>query len=152
MLINRKPVRCYGFSYTQFFFKGKHLLQDAASFWLWKVKVCHLVTIISLSHLSVKLYQSTDLMNSSLVAKIDVSLSIHTSAANWFMEANRWTVFPSSNITNLPHGISSLVQLEPFRKMFSALSAATQPFVSLTDFENVWNIFLVVALETFCHS
>lgn len=84
--------------------------------------------------------------------KIGVSLSIHTSAANWFMGANRWTVFPSSNITNLPHGISSLVHLKPFRNMFSALSAATQPFVSLADFENVWNIFLVVAVETFCHS
>lgn len=147
VIINRKPVRCYGFSYTQVFFKGKHLLQDAASFflsqavWLWKVKVCHLVTIISLSHLSVKLYQSTDLMSSSLLAKIGVSSSIHTSTANWFMGANRWTVFPSSNITNMPHRISSLVHLEPFRKMFSALSAATQPYVSLAEFENVWNIF-----------
>ena len=141
------PRIYYWYYKSSFITVGKNLLQGRESFslsqpiWLWKVKVCYLVTIISLWHSSVKLYQSSNLIGSLLIAKIGVFSSIHTSVAKSFLGANRWTVWPSSNNKKLLHVVNSLVHLKSFRKMVSALSVATQLCVSLAGVGNVENIF-----------
>lgn len=84
--------------------------------------------------LSFKLYPSTNLMGSLLETKIIISLPTHTSLVKWFLGAERWTLFPSNNKKKLLHRISSLVHPNSYRKMTSALFAATQPYASLAGF------------------
>ena len=84
--------------------------------------------------LSFKLYLSTNLRGSLLEAKIIKSLPTHTSLVKWFLGAGRWTLFPSNNKRKLLHRISSIVHPNSYRKMTSALSAASQPYASLAGF------------------
>ena len=101
VMINRKPKDVIVLSqilweWQNMWYKAGHLfachrLLDC------KKKVCHLITIISISHSSISVHIPTNLMGSILVRKIDVPFLMHRSMAEWFLGADRWAVFSSIN-------------------------------------------------------
>ena len=117
---------------------GQGIIFSCSCCWIlwWNWNIFHQTSIISVSRLSLMLCFPTNSIFGLLVTKISMSVLIKTSVANWFFGDGDFTGSSSRRSSKSFQKINSLLRLNYWKIMTSALSPPTQaylPFVGLLN-------------------